>query len=91
MYTVGVYRRVRHVYYRGGLSKRELSRRFSLHRDTIRKILQFSIPPGYRPKNPSHKPKLDPYLGVIDAILESDKNKPRKQRHTAKRILERLR
>jgi hypothetical protein len=32
----------------------------------------FSIPPGYQSKNPPHKPKLAPFIGVIDAILESD-------------------
>jgi transposase len=37
------------------------------------------------------KPKLDPYLGVIDQILADDQGMPRKQRHTAKRIFERLR
>jgi len=91
MYTVGIYHKVRHGYYREGLSKHELSRRFGLHRKTIRKIIEYPVPPGYRRKKPPSKPKLDPYLGVIDTILESDKDKPRKQRHTAKRILDRLR
>ncbi len=35
-------------------------------------------------------PKLDPWMGVIDAILEDDKTRPAKQRHTAKRVWERL-
>ena len=37
------------------------------------------------------RPKLEPYTGVIDRILEDDLRRPRKQRHTAKRIFERLR
>ena len=37
------------------------------------------------------KPKLGPYLERIAAILDSDRELPRKQRHTAKRIFERLR
>ena len=90
MYPVSTYRRVRIDYERKGLSQRELSRKYGLHRDTIRKMLEFSIPPGYQRKNPPHKPKLAPFIGVIDAILESDKDKPRKQRHTAKRIFERI-
>jgi len=90
MYPVSTYRRVRIDYERNGLSQRELSRKYGLHRDTIRKMLEFSIPPGYQRKNPPHKPKLAPFIGVIDAILESDKDKPRKQRHTAKRIFERI-
>ena len=36
-------------------------------------------------------PKLDPYRGVIDRILEDDRSLQKKQRHTAKRIYERLR
>ena len=90
MYPVSTYRRVRIDYERNGLSQRELSRKYGLHRYTIRKMLEFSIPPGYQRKNPPNKPKLAPFIGVIDVILESDKDKPRKQRHTAKRIFERI-
>ena len=51
----------------------------------------YSAPPGYRRQNPPRRPKLAPCTGVIDAILETDRQVPRKQRHTAKRIFERLR
>ena len=74
-----------------GMSIREASRVFSLHRDTVRKILSHPVPPGYRRKRPPHRPKLEPYTGVIDGILEDDLSAPKKQRHTAKRIFERLR
>ncbi len=37
------------------------------------------------------RPKLDPFIAIIDAILAEDKGRPKKQRHTAKRIFERLR
>ena len=52
---------------------------------------QLLVPPGYRRQNPPRRPKLEPFTGVIDRILESDLSVPRKQRHTAKRIFERLR
>jgi len=91
MYQVGLYRQVRQAYYRDGAGVRKISRVYGLHRDTIRKMLRFSVPPGYQRKSPPRKPKLDPFTGVIDAILQSDKNRPKKQRHTAKRIFERLR
>lgn len=91
MYQVGVYRRVRQAYYRDGKSIHEISRVYGVHRNTVRKMLRFSIPPGYQRKGQPRKPKLDPFIGVIGAILESDKERPRKQRHTAKRIFERLR
>jgi transposase len=51
----------------------------------------FSVPPGYRRKKPPAKPKLDAFKSIIDAILKADMEAPRKQRHTAKRIFERLR
>ena len=53
-------------------------------------MLRFSVPPGYQRQQPIKRPRLDPWLGVIDAILAEDKMRPVKQRHTAKRIFERL-
>ena len=64
---------------------------FGLHRDTVRKMLAFSVPPGYLRQSPPKRPKLEPFTGVIDRILEDDLGRPRKQRHTAKRIFDRLR
>ena len=90
MYQVGLYRRVRQASVHKGMSIHEISRVYGLHRETVRKMLRFSIPPGYQRKQPPRKPKLDPFTGVIDAIIQSDKNRPKKQRHTAKRIFERL-
>ena len=45
---------------------------------------------GVPETDPARRPKLEPYTGVIDRILEDDLRRPRKQRHTAKRIFERL-
>jgi transposase len=74
-----------------GLSKRAACRQYDIHWDTLTKILEHPEPPGYRRNTPRPRPKLDPYLGVIDQILQDDKKAPRKQRHTARRIFERLR
>ena len=49
------------------------------------------MPPGYRRSAPPKRPKLDPFTDIIDRILEEDLARPKKQRHTAKRIFERLR
>jgi hypothetical protein len=49
------------------------------------------VPPRYQRQKPVRRPKLGPWQAVIDAILEEDKSRPRRQRHTAKRIFERLR
>ena len=70
---------------------REASRVFGLHRDTVRKMLEYPVLPGYRRQTPARRPKLEPYTGVIDQILEKDPSVPKQQRHTAKRIFERLR
>ena len=91
MYRVDVYLRVRRAVMVEGKSIREVSREFGLHRDTVRKMLAYSAPPGYRRQTPPRRPKLEPFTGVIDRILEDDLGRPRKQRHTAKRIFERLR
>ena len=55
---------------------------FGVHRDTVRKMLSNAMPQGYTRKRPPRLPKLEPYTGVIDAILEADQRVPRKQRHT---------
>ena len=91
MYKVEMYARVRRACMVDGMSIREAARVFELHRDTVRKMLRYSVPPGYRRRGPPRRSKLDPYRGVIDRILERDRHLPRKQRHTAKRIYERLR
>jgi len=54
-------------------------------------MLRYAVPPGYQRQQAVKRPKLGPWVGVIDAILEADKSTPPKQRHTAKRIFERLR
>ena len=91
MYPVEIYGRVRRAVLVEGRSQRSVAREFGLARVTVRKMVGYSIPPGYRRKEPAKRPKLGPWLGVIDAILEEDKTKPAKQRHTAKRIFDRLR
>ena len=91
MFQVDVHLRVRRGVMVEGMSIREASRVFGLHRDTVRKMLAYSAPPGYRRQTSPRRPKLEPYTGVIDRILDDDHRVPRKQRHTAQRIFERLR
>ena len=85
-----IYGRVRRAVRVEGRSQRAVAREFGLSRETVRKMLQYAVPPGYQRQQPIRRPKLGPWLGVIDAILEDDKQRPAKQRHTAKRIFERL-
>src|ERR1035437_5810267 len=91
MYTVEIYGRVRRAGLVEGKSERAVAQEFGIARETVRKMLRYSVPPGYRRERPVKRPKLGPWIGVIDAILKEDKNSPVKQRHTAKRIFDRLR
>jgi len=91
MYKVELYGRVRRAVRVEGKSERAVALEFGLARETVRKMLRYAVPPGYRRQEPPKRPKLGPWLGVIGAILEDDKQQPKKQRHTAKRIFERLR
>ena len=85
-----VYARVRRSVQVDGMSMRQAAREFGLSRKTIRKMLQYSLPPGYERKKPVVRPKLGPWLGIIDQILVEDQSQSKKQRHTAKRIWDRL-
>jgi transposase len=61
-----------------------------MHWKTLEKMLRNDEPPGYRMKNQRDKPKSGPFLERIREIIDSDKQLPKKQRHTAKRIYERI-
>jgi transposase len=88
---VELYARVRRAVVVDKMSEREAAKQFGLARETVRKMLRYSVPPGYRRQQPARRPKLDLWVGAIDQILKDDKAEGRKQRHTAKRIFERLR
>jgi transposase len=90
VYTVELYARVRRAVQVDGWSEREAARQFGISRETVRKMLRYSIPPGYSRKQPARRPKLEAWIGIIDQILEEDKGRPAKQRHSALRIWERL-
>ena len=91
IYTVDLYLKVRRAHFQDGLSGRQIARDFGLSRDSVAKMLAYSEPPGYRRTAPVRRPKLDPFANQIDQWLSEDQGRPRKQRHTAKRIFERLR
>lgn len=91
MYSVDLYSRVRRACHVEGMSKSEAARVFNIDRKTVGKILEHSVPPGYRRSKPPARPKLDEFIPIIDQILEADRALPKKQRHTATRIFERLR
>jgi transposase len=73
-----------------GLSIRELADRHQVHRRTVRQALDSAVPPPRRAYPPRPRPAIDPWTGVIDGWLLADRDAPRKQRHTARRIWQRL-
>ena len=85
-----LYRKVR-LACRDGMSAREAARQFGISRESVKKMMSFSVPPGYRRTAPVRRPKLEGFIATIDQWLADDADQPRKQRHTAKRVFDRLR
>lgn len=81
---------IRFLHFREGESLRSIARKTGLHRNTVKKALADSEAPNYTRTAPVDHPVLGPYRAVIDAWLAEDASQPPKQRHTAKRIYDRL-
>lgn len=88
---VELFEQIRRDREREGLSIRELARRHGVHRRAVRQALASPLPPPRRRPEGRPAPKLGPYRPLIDGWLAADREAPRKQRHTAKRVWERLR
>jgi transposase len=73
-----------------GASIRELADRHRVHRRTVRQALEAAVPPPRRPYPRRRRPAIDPYAQVIDLWLGADREVPRKQRHAARRVWQRL-
>ena len=84
------FEQIRRDHAREELSIRELAKRHGVHRRAVRQALESAIPPPKRAPEVRPAPKLGPYRAVIDEILKADREAPRKQRHTARRIWQRL-
>lgn len=87
----GLWAEIRRRVLAGEISKRHACREYDLHWQTLTKILRQAEPPAFRATRPRRRPKLGPFLPVLHQILEADRAQPRKQRHTAERIYQRLR
>lgn len=86
-----LYEQIRRAHERDQVSIRELARRFGVHRRDVRAALASPIPPSRKvPVAVKPAPKLDPWKPFIDRWLADDKAVPPKQRHTARRVWQRL-
>ena len=89
MIEVNEYTYIRMSHRVHGKKIREIARETGHSKNTVKKALRGEYN-GYKIREKQPYPVLDPYLGIIDRWLEGDKNNPKKQRHTARRIYNRL-
>ena len=87
---VELFEQIRRDREREGLSIRALAERHGVHRRTVRQALAAALPPPRKGPEGRPAPKLGPYRALIDSWLAADREAPRKQRHTAKRVWQRL-
>jgi len=86
---VELFEQIRREYEFGVGSIREVARKLGVHRRMVRQALAEARPPARKPSE-RERPVVGPLISFIDAILESDRSAPRKQRHTAHRIFRRI-
>ena len=90
MLKVDDYLQIR-LLHRDGESIRQIARQLRRSRKSVIKALKDGLPVGYTRLGPPLSPKLGKFFPLIEQILQSDLDAPRKQRHTALRVFERLR
>lgn len=93
MLTMDQIHDIRFRFYRKGENISQIANALRLDWKTVQKYVDMTDFNESAPKPASEKrlcPKLDPYKPTIDKWLEEDKQAPRKQRHTAKRVFQRL-
>jgi transposase len=75
----------------GEMSMRQACSEYHLNFRTVRKVVRHAEPPPLRAPQSRPKPVLGPFLPMLQQIIDDDRHAPPKQRHTARRIYERLR
>jgi transposase len=77
---------VRRAVLADGISKRAACRKFGIHWDTLKRILGHASPPGYQRKQAAEKAVVAPWLERLGELIEANRDLPRKQRYTVKRM-----
>lgn len=90
MLTVDEHELIRRKYFVDGMTQRAIAKELGHARKTVKKAITHLEPPPFKKPESRKKPTLAPVIPIIDAWLEQDQHRPRKQRHTAQRIYERL-
>ena len=87
---VELFEQIRRDWRAEGSSIRELADRHHVHRRTVRQALASAVPPPRKVYPERPRPAIGPYAAIIDGWLVADRDVPRKQRHTARRVWQRL-
>lgn len=87
--TVELFEEIRREYEFGVGTIQGVARKFGVHRRLVREALGSAVPVE-EPPQPRPRPRLEPVAPFIEAILDADRQAPRKQRHTAHRIYQRI-
>ena len=82
---------IRQAYYRDGKSVRQIAREQHHSREVVAAALQEALPRKYTLASPRFSPVLGEAIPLIDQWLADDLQRPKKQRHTAHRVWQRLR
>lgn len=91
MRRVELFELIRRDFFDHGLSKREIARKHHVHRRAVRQAIASAVPPQRRRPSRAHPVLTDEARAFVDGVLLADRRAPRKQRHTARRIWQRLR
>lgn len=84
-----LYEEIRREYEHGLGTIRGVARKLNVHRREVRAAIANAVPAA-RKRPDRGCPVLDPVKDFIDAVLQADRTMPRKHRHTAKRIHDRI-